>query len=358
MSNNSSEAQIQPAPSPGQSKAPAKKSWVRGILQNMVLAGVTFLFCFVALEIVLRLRGFGKLEIYVADPVLYWRLKPNQDCFTKVDHKPVHINSLGTRGPEFSITKPANTVRILSLGDSKTFGWGMREEEAYGALLERQLQDHLGSRKKVEVINAGVNAWSYAQMFNYLRLYGLKYQPDLVLLADANLWTQFSEQTSPEFVKKFLWRVRIKNFLRRFATYHYIIEYQLQAFYERTRQKFVPIDPKQDELFQEQQQKDPDAFFRDYVERVCALSLSNQIKPVLLYIPTTEQLEAVADSPVLRAKKQVAAKFGIPLVDLTSDLKPEGKNLYMDADIAHLNERGNVIVANKLYSVLTNIVAQ
>jgi len=179
-----------------------------------------------------------------------------------------------------------------------------------------------------------------------------------VMLADANLWTQFSERTSPEFVRKFMWRVRIKNFLRRFATYHYIIEYQLQAFYERTRQKFVPIDPKQDQLFKEEQQKDPDAFFRDYIERICSLSLSNHIKPVLLYIPTTEQLEVTADSPVLRAKKQVASRFGVPLVDLTPDLKPEGSNLYLEADIAHLNVRGNVIVANKLYAVLTNIVAQ
>ncbi len=355
MSNNSSTA---PGQRSEQSSSTVKPSRFKALLQNLVLAGVVFLFCFLALEIVLRFCGFGNLEIYAADPVLYWRLKPNQDCFTKVDHKPVHINSLGTRGPEFSITKPANTIRILSLGDSKTFGWGMTEAEAYSALVEQHLQKYLGSRKKVEVINAGVNAWSYPQMYNYLRVFGLTYQPDIVLLADANLWTQFSEQNSADFVKKFMWRVRIKNFLRRFATYHYIVEYQLQAFYEHTRQKFVPIDPKQDELFKEQQQKDPDAFFRDYIERICSLSLSNHIKPVLLFIPTTLQLEEKADSPVLRAKKQVAAKFNVPLVDLTADLKPEGKSLYLDADTAHLNVRGNVIVANKLYPVLTNIVAQ
>jgi lysophospholipase L1-like esterase len=356
MSNNSSESEIQP----GQTVQPPKrkKSRFAGFLQNMGLAGVTFLFCFVAVEIALRLCGFGNLEIYAADPVLYWRLKPNQNCYTKIDHKPVHINSLATRGPEFSITKPANTIRILSLGDSKTFGWGMSEAETYNRVLEKRLQDYLGSRKKIEIINAGVNAWSYAQIFHYLRLYGLSYQPDIVLIADANLWTQFSEKNSPEFVKKFMWRVRLKNFLRRFATYHYIVEYQLQALYDRTRQKFVPIDPRQDELFKEQQQKDPDAFFRDYIERACSLSLSNHIKPVLLYIPTTLQLEDKADSPVLRAKKQVAAKYGVPLVDLTEDLKPEGKSLYLDADIAHLNVRGNVMVANQLYPVLTNIVAQ
>jgi lysophospholipase L1-like esterase len=357
VSHHTNEAQIQPEGTE-QPKAVARKFRFKSYLQNIALAGATFLFCFVVLEIALRLCGFGNLEIYSADPVLYWRLKPKQDCFTKVDHKPVHINSLGTRGPEFSIAKPANTIRILSLGDSKTFGWGLTEAEAYSALVEGQLRQYLGSGKKVEVINAGVNAWSFPQMFNYLRTDGLSYQPDIVLLADANLWTQFSEQNSPEFVKKFMWRVRIKNFLRRLAIYHYVVEYQLQAFYEHARQKFVPIDPKQDELFKEQQQKDPDAFFRDYIERICSLSLSNHVKPVLLFIPTTLQLEEKADSQVLRAKKRVAAKFGVPLVDLTPELKPEGKSLYLDADTVHLNVRGNVIVANKLYPVLTNIVTQ
>src|SRR5436190_6774826 len=117
MSNNFSEAPVQP--STEQSKRRVKKSRLKAVLQNLTLAAVTFLFCFVALEMVLRFCGFGNLEIYVADPVLYWRLKPNQNCFTKVGHKPVHINSLGRRGEEFSVPKPANTVRILSLGDSK-----------------------------------------------------------------------------------------------------------------------------------------------------------------------------------------------------------------------------------------------
>jgi lysophospholipase L1-like esterase len=355
MSNNSSE--VLPEPRTGSAQV-VKKSRFKALLVNLALAGATFAFCFAILEVVLRFAGFGNIEIYAADPVLYWRLKPNQDCFTKVDHKPVHVNSLGTRGPEFSPTKPANTLRVLSLGDSKTFGWGLSEPETYSGLIEKQLQEYLGSRQKVEVINAGVNAWSYSQMFAYLRDYGLKYQPDIVVLADANLWTQFTDQNSPEFVKSFMRRVWLKNFLRRFATYHYIVEYQLQAVYERTRQKFVPMDPKQDEFFKEQQKKDPDAFFREYIERICGLSITNQIKPVLMFIPSTLQLKESAEPNVLRAKKQVARQFNVPLIDFTDDLKPEGEKLYLEADTAHLNARGNIIVANKLFPVLTNLLAK
>ena len=199
---------------------------------------------FGSLEIILRLNGYGNLEIYEPDPLLYWKLKPNQNCYTKVGHKPVHINSQGTRGREFQIEKPAGTIRILSLGDSRTFGWGLDESETYSSRLQQMIQEKLGDRKKVEVINAGVNAWSFPQMLVYFRETGLRYQPDVVILAEANLWTQFSEKNSPEFVRKFMWRVRLKNLLRRSAIYHYVLEVKLKSFYERHRTKFIPVDPK------------------------------------------------------------------------------------------------------------------
>src|SRR5256714_10925202 len=123
----------------------------------MALSAASLLLCVALLEIVLRLCGYGNLEIYEPDPVLYWKLKANQNCYTKVDHKPVHVNSHNTRGPEFQIAKAPNTIRILSLGDSKTFGWGLTEAESYSGLIEKQLQEFVGDKKKIEVINAGVN---------------------------------------------------------------------------------------------------------------------------------------------------------------------------------------------------------
>jgi lysophospholipase L1-like esterase len=329
---------------------------MKRIAQNLALSAGTFLFCFLLLEGILRLSGFGNLEIYEPHPVLYWWLKANQDCYTKVDRKPVHVNSHHTRGPEFEIPKPPKTFRILSLGDSKTFGWGVTEAESYSGLIEKQLSDFAGAKRKIEVVNAGVNAWSYAQMNAYLREYGLACQPDLLILADANLWTQFSEQSSPEFVKKFMWRVRLKNFLRRFATYHYIVEYQLQSVYERTRAKFIPMDPKQDTFFKEQQQKDPDAFYRNQIASVCKLALTNRISPVLLYIPSVEQLAASEPSNVLRAKRQISRELNIPLIDMTEDLKPKGKELFLEGDSAHLNAAGNVLVARRLFLTLTNLI--
>ena len=337
-----------------QKPAPARRPRWKRWLQNLALFCGTFLVCAVMLEIALRLMGYGNLEVYEPDRKLYWKLKPNQDCFTKIDRRPVHINSHGTRGPEFQMEKPAGTVRILSLGDSRTFGWGLRDEETYSRQLERLLQGHAGAGRTVEIINAGVNAWSYSQMQVYFRDVGLRFRPDFVILADANLWTQFSEQNSPEFVDQILRRVRLKNFLRRFALYHFFIEVQLQNAIQRHRLKFIPVDPKQDQLFKEQQQEDPDKLFREEIQRLCLIAKTNGVTPLLLYLPTTGDLGPTNQSNVLRVKREVANEIGVPLVDLTPDLMPQGKALYLDADPVHLNAQGNSIVAERLFGSITN----
>jgi hypothetical protein len=321
-------------------------------LQNLALFSGTFLVCGLLLEGALRVLGYGNLEIYQPDRKLYWRLRPNQDCYTKIDRRPVHINSRGTRGPDFQPEKAPGTIRILSLGDSRTFGWGLSDEETYSRRLEHSLHNQIG--KPVEIINAGVNAWSYPQMEVYFREEGLGLRPDVVIVAEANLWTQFSEQNSPEFVEKFLSRVRLKNFLRRFALYHFFIEVQLQDFYQRHRTKFIPVDPKQDGLFKEQQLEDPDRVFRESIQRLCLTAETNGVQPVLLHIPTLSDLGPTNESLGLRVKRAVAGQLDSPLVDLTDDLKPGGKSLYLDADPVHLNAQGNLIVSKRLLETLTN----
>lgn len=335
-------------------KAAAPKSRWKRLLQNLALSCAVFFLCGAALEITLRLCGYGNLEIYQPDPKLYWRLKPDQDCYTKIGHKPVHINSRGTRGPEFQTEKTAGTIRVLSLGDSRTFGWGLADGETYSRRLEQLLQAYVGSGKKVEVVNAGVNAWSYPQMLVYFRDFGLKYQPDYVVLGEANLWTQFSEKNSPEFVRQFMWRVRLKNFLRHFAIYHFVVEVQLQELYQRERVKFIPVDPKQDMLFKQEQQSDPDVVFRNAIEGVCRLAQTNHVRTVLLFLPTLTELTATNRLEVFEVKRTASAKFGAPLVDLTADLKPRGKDLYLDADPVHLDAEGNAIVAERLFETFTN----
>jgi lysophospholipase L1-like esterase len=335
--------------------APAKPRRWKRLLQNLALSSGTFLLCGVIFEIVLRLNGYGNLEIYEPDQKLYWKLKPNQDCFTKVDHKPVRINSHGTRGPEFDPAKAAGTVRILSIGDSRTFGWGLAESETYSARLQQSLAEKYGGGRKVEVINAGVNGWSYSQMAVYFRDVGLAFKPDVVVLGEANPWTQFSERNSPEFVAAFLRRVRLKNFLRRFAIYHYVVEVKLKDVYARQRSKFMPVDPKQDTFFREQQQADPDAVFRGAIADLCGMAQSNGVKVVVLYMPVQEDLATTNQSNLLALKREVCGRLHVPLVDPLEELRTNGNVLYLEADHVHFNTRGNEILGRRLYESVKDL---
>lgn len=329
---------------------------MKNLLKNLALSAFVLLLCAGGLELALRAAGYGNLEIYDPDPLLFWRLRPNQDAFTKIDHKPVHVNAHGTRGPEFSDAKPAGTLRILSLGDSRTFGWGVSEPESYSGRLETLLQRRAPTGERVEVVNAGVNAWSFPQLLVFYREVGSAWKPDFVVIGEANLWTQFSEKSSPEFRDQFMFRVRVKNLLRRLATYHYVVEVKLKDLYERERVRFIPVDPQSDELFKEQQQDDPERFFRESIERLVRLAVEKGAKPVLLYIPTLSELESGKPSRSLKAKREVAERLGVPLVDPSEALRRGGASFYLEGDPVHLSVEGNEVVAKSLEEAMAPMV--
>jgi hypothetical protein len=91
----------------------------------------------------------------------------------------VVTNSLGLRGPEVVVPKPADRYRVLALGDSFTFGWGVELHDAWPTIMAREL--HATDVRSVEVVVAGVPGWSPLQQFVFLEQRGLELQPDLVL---------------------------------------------------------------------------------------------------------------------------------------------------------------------------------
>jgi lysophospholipase L1-like esterase len=108
------------------------------------------------------------------DPLLFWSLQPNRQ------HELGGTNSLGLRGPEVAPAKPPGEFRVLSLGESTTYGWRIPYTDCYSALLEVELRSR--SSRPVRVINAGVPGYSVMQGWLYLQDRGLRLQPDAVLL--------------------------------------------------------------------------------------------------------------------------------------------------------------------------------
>lgn len=340
----------------GSSETVPRPSRLKNALKNFALFAFTLLLCFALAEMVLRYMDYGNLEIYEPHPQLYWWLKPSQHCYTKVNRQPVEINAHRTRGADFATAKPAGVKRVLCLGDSRTFGWGLSEPETYAAVLQERLRARFGPG--VEVINAGVNGWTFPQMTVFLRDHAPAWQPDVVVLGDGNLWTQFSEKNDPAFARKFAWRVRLKNLLRRFALYHFVVETQLRSFYESYRTKFIPVDPAQDGSFRAQQQQDPAVFFHESLATFCRVAQSNQIQPVLLYLPPEEALHSTNNryAMILEVKRAVARELAVPLLDPTAEMAAQAKPLYLPDDPVHFNAAGNEIIGHRLFEVVSPLL--
>jgi lysophospholipase L1-like esterase len=111
----------------------------------------------------------------------YWYgLAPNH--VGDYDGAHVTVNCRGLRDREIPYEKPKNTFRILSMGDSVTFGWGVPADRTYSKAMERVLNAAESSGRQFEVINTGCPSFNTWQEYMFLKTEGMKYKPDAVVL--------------------------------------------------------------------------------------------------------------------------------------------------------------------------------
>ena len=89
-------------------------------------------------------------------------------------------NSSGFRDRPFAAKKPGVT-RIVTLGDSSTFGWGAAPEHTYQRLLEERL-NAIGPGR-FEVLNLGIPGHNTRHGLGILRHHALQLDPDLLIVA-------------------------------------------------------------------------------------------------------------------------------------------------------------------------------
>lgn len=106
-------------------------------------------------------------------PWFLWELRPGVHQERGVT---VSVNALGMRGAEVG---PKSGPRVLALGDSSIYGFGVADDEVFTSRLAASLD--------VEVINGGVPGYSTFQSLNLLDARGLALEPDVLLI--GNLWS-------------------------------------------------------------------------------------------------------------------------------------------------------------------------
>jgi lysophospholipase L1-like esterase len=154
---------------------------------KIIVLAVTVAVAFLFFEMFLRIFDPLGLSWYqestryqlqrVSDPDLIYRHPPGHSGhYQGVD---VSFNELGLRDRPIG-AKAGDEFRVLFLGDSITFGWGVEVEKTFPRVLEVELQK--GSAGTVRTINSGVGSYNTTQELGFLRRHGDSLAPDLVLL--------------------------------------------------------------------------------------------------------------------------------------------------------------------------------
>lgn len=134
-----------------------------------------------------------------ANREIWYELKPDQSTLFR--GVPFRTNAQGLADDEYSLDKPANTIRVAVVGSSWAMGAGVKLEEAFHSVLERQFNSAAGSTR-YEFINFGVEFYGLQEIVGTVRHKVLRYDPDLILVeitasTPLVLWTPHDTEFVP-----------------------------------------------------------------------------------------------------------------------------------------------------------------
>lgn len=274
------------------------------------------------------------LEIPSENPLIRHRQQPGADV--QLMGVPVRTNTAGFRDQEMSKAKTEGTWRVLLLGDSLTFGWGVRREQTFARLLETRLD----ATRETEVLNLGHVNYNTVQQVNLLLDEGLAYHPDQVVvfffINDAEPVPAPSELSwvgNLRFAR--FYGSRLKALQARFGEAsdyraHYAAFYREEAPGWRAAR---------------------DAF--------AALRDACRENGIALQVVLLPELHELARYPFAREHEQVGAFLqseGIPFLDLPPLFATEADppSLWVAPDDAHPNARGHALIAEHAFSFIAS----
>jgi lysophospholipase L1-like esterase len=251
---------------------------------------------------------------------------------------PVQINALGLRDREFDVArKPDGPVRTLMLGDSLTFGWGVRAEDTPAKLIEARLNEGQEGLRD-EVINTGVGNYNTTMEIAYFLDRGKEMKPDVVVLNyfinDAE--PQPSRQTS-------IWK-----------EYSYGYVFLASAIDKLSRQYFGKADWK---TYYRGLYRDGGPGWvaaQQAIGQLADYCRDNDIKLLIVSYPELHELRDYPFPEVTAGVEAVAKAHDVAFLDLlpsVTDLEPA--SLWVSPTDAHPNRVANVHFAHAIAEKLT-----
>jgi hypothetical protein len=300
--------------------------------------------------------------MYQPDPDVGHVLRPGFDAWTQHTEFRVRvkINGDGLRGPALRPTAD-DTVRILCLGDSMTFGIGVEHERAYPAVIEGVLRDrHPGL--DIQVLNAGTPHYGTLDELNFLTKRGAELGPDFILLqfyagddfeqnrlasGQRNVFREGVLVYSDSFAAKKdpLWLRLLNSTKHESHLVHWISERV-----GRTLMR-VGVLGRMERASSSNFSEAEARRARELLAEIHALSARLGAPMLLAFVPERMQVMAETGTPVPAAKvvREAALEVGAGFVDLTPALvaKAEGPPLYR-FEVGVWTEAGHSLAAEVL----------
>jgi lysophospholipase L1-like esterase len=306
---------------------------VGGLLSGAVLA-----------EVGLRLAGYDIPShrhyapgFYQADSALTWRLQPNYAGVYRgyEGDAPATTNAQGFRGPAWSPERLGAARRVLCLGDSTTFGYGVADAETF----PRQLEGELGTG--VAVFNGGVPGYGTLQELALAPELLAKVRPQVVVLTWLpNDVLEGRDGPEVEIIDGYLVanRKRYEKRRRRWAGegIHGSALYRFVRAKVRARShSFEGWEASLGEPDLEQTRRE--------ISQLAALARGSGARFLLVLLPRREELESASDCSHYERMRAWAAASKLPCVDLFQAWRgdpPDNDAHYLPRDGVHLKGAG------------------
>ena len=218
------------------------------------------------------------------DPLMLWRQRSGLKI--KFYGKDVRTNNMGLRGADFSKKKKGDVNRIICMGASSTFGWGVAEEQTYPFLLEKMLRRN-AKLYDVEVLNAGQIGFTTFQGKIFLEKHILDYSPDLITVAyilndiDRCRFLRNEKKHDSELTVSSQWKIALKNIV--FRSKIYLIGKRVLVKVARKNEKFLTYVLRRQ--YENAKIRVSPEQYRDNLIKIAAICKANNIELIFLKMP-------------------------------------------------------------------------
>lgn len=294
----------------------------------------------------------GELGMMVVDEEaeVSYRLKPGFE--ETVDGQTYRINSHGMRGPEVEKQRQEGVKRILVIGDSYAFGYGVDEP----ATISAQLQARLRPRQPgIEVLNMGVPAYQTGQEARLLEREGIAFDPDLVVLVYYG---------NDNITQTLIYDPRFKIIHFDEMPFSYGMKHVLSRsiLYSRVCKGYTQYLTKSGALDFHGLLHWPTT--RTRIRKIVKICADAQVKFLLVALPTLSSSRPLfnPNSAITKAHRRVlilAADDGIPVIDMRATFMARNvpvEDLFLKATEprrdTHLNQEGLRILVDQVVAAI------